>query len=332
MSASGGLEEWAERFSGCRPGFPPCGRQRFAFYGSPCPSSPIPALRPSLRVIHARLHVGALGRVTRNPELLLTRLTDVYWHHRGKGRAMSGWQPQQYDPGQQWRAGGPPQDDGWGPSLQGRQPQAPSRQYPQPQYQRPEPRQQYQQPRYSPPRQMNPYAGWVAFAVAMVVIIAGAAWYFLKGSTSPAPPAAGSGGTTSQAAGQPETEAAVRSDATAFYALYAASQWAQAWAMLAPSAQQAVSESTYVAVHQGCPIASAGMARVIKSITVAGSTAVVTETVAGALSSLGSVTDAWAYSGGRWGITLDPSGLKDYSHGSAAADVAAMKAAGDCAS
>ena len=33
MSASGGLEEWAERFSGCRPGFPPCGRQRFAFYG-----------------------------------------------------------------------------------------------------------------------------------------------------------------------------------------------------------------------------------------------------------------------------------------------------------
>ena len=54
------------------------------------------------------------------------------------------------------------------------------------------------------------------------------------------------------------------------------------------------------------------MARVIKSITVAGSTVVVTETVAGALSSLGSVTDAWAYSGGRWGITLDPSSLKDY--------------------
>ncbi len=33
MSASGGLEEWAERFGGCRPGFPPRGRQRFAFYG-----------------------------------------------------------------------------------------------------------------------------------------------------------------------------------------------------------------------------------------------------------------------------------------------------------
>src|SRR4029077_262074 len=33
MSASGGLEEWAERFGRCRPGFPPRGRQRFAFYG-----------------------------------------------------------------------------------------------------------------------------------------------------------------------------------------------------------------------------------------------------------------------------------------------------------
>lgn len=246
---------------------------------------------------------------------------------------MSGWQPQQYDPGaHRRRAGAPPHDDAWGPSLQGQRPQTPYGQYPQPQYERPDPRHEYQQPRYSPPRQMNPYAGWVAFAVAVVVIIAGATWYVLKGSTSPAPPAAGGEGTASQAAGQPETEAAVRSDATQFYALYAASQWAQAWAMLAPSAQKAVPESTYVGVHQGCPSASAGMARVIKSVTVAGSTAVVTETVAGALSSLGSVTDAWAYSGDRWGLALDPSSLKGYSHGSAAADVAAMKAAGDCAS
>jgi site-specific DNA recombinase len=33
MSASDGLREWAERFGRCRPGFPPRGRQRFAFYG-----------------------------------------------------------------------------------------------------------------------------------------------------------------------------------------------------------------------------------------------------------------------------------------------------------
>jgi site-specific DNA recombinase len=33
MGANGGLEEWAERFGGFRPGFPPRGRLRFAFYG-----------------------------------------------------------------------------------------------------------------------------------------------------------------------------------------------------------------------------------------------------------------------------------------------------------
>ena len=33
MGASGGLEEWAERFGGRRRGFPPRGRLRFAFYG-----------------------------------------------------------------------------------------------------------------------------------------------------------------------------------------------------------------------------------------------------------------------------------------------------------
>jgi hypothetical protein len=64
----------------------------------------------------------------------------------------------------------------------------------------------------------------------------------------------------------------------------------------------------------------------------AGSTAVVTETVSGAASALGSTTDAWTYSGGKWGIALSQSALASYSHGSAAADVAALKAAGHCAS
>lgn len=242
---------------------------------------------------------------------------------------MSGWQPQEYDPRrQQPGPRQPPQGQGeqWQRPYQRPGVQQPS--YPpQPQYQRPEPRQQPQRP-----REMNPYAGWIAFAIAMVVIVAGAAWYVTDGRPSAAAPSASTGATSLAAAVQPETAAAVRSDATQFYALYSAGQWAQAWAMLTPASQKAVPESTFAAVHQGCPSASAGLARVIKSVTMAGSTAVVTETVAGALSSLGSVTDAWSYSGGRWGIALSASSLKDYSHGSAAADVAAMKAAGDCAS
>jgi hypothetical protein len=144
-------------------------------------------------------------------------------------------------------------------------------------------------------------------------------------SASPAPAAA-------SASAQPETEAGVRAAATAFYALYSAGQWSQAWAYLTPATQAEVPEATFTAVHQGCPSPSAGMARVIKSVTLAGSTAVITETVAGAASALGSVTDAWQYTGGRWGVELSSSALAVYQHGSAAADTAAAKSAGDCAS
>jgi hypothetical protein len=260
---------------------------------------------------------------------------------------MTGWQPQQYDPRQhQGRAGTPPQHDPWAASTGQRQQQD---QW-QPAYERPgaqppyQPRTQYGpqaqqawQPRGyqlqdAPPRPAASRGGVMAAIAAAAALVVGIAiGYFIGSSGKSAPSATSAGVTESQAAAQPETEAAVRSDATQFHALYAAGQWAQAWEMLAPASQKAVPQSLYVAVHQGCQSPSAGMARVIKSITMAGSTAVVTETIGGALSSLGSVTDAWTYSGDRWGITLDPSGLKDYSHGSAAADVAAMKAAGDCA-
>jgi hypothetical protein len=145
-------------------------------------------------------------------------------------------------------------------------------------------------------------------------------------------PAGTSAPAASTAAAQPETEAGVRAAATAFYALYAAGQWSDVWQDLTPSVQAAIPEATFTAVHEGCPSPTAGVARVIKSVTMAGSTAVVTETVAGAAGALGSVTDAWQYAGGRWGFELSQSAMAVYTHGSAAADLAAAKAAGDCAS
>lgn len=271
---------------------------------------------------------------------------------------MSGWQQRDYDPGRhQQRAGAPQQQyDPWaGPAGQ-QQPDQRQRPHERPAAQPPyQPRGQYPpyepqarqdwqprgyQPQNAPPRPAASRGGvTVAIAAtgaAAALVVGIAIGYFIgssgKSAPSAAPSAASSGVTASQAAAQPETEAGVRADATQFYALYAAGQWAQAWEMLAPSAQKTAPESVYVAVHEGCPSASAGLARVIKSVTMAGSTAVVTETVAGALSSLGSVTDAWAYSGGRWGLTLPASSVKDYSHGSATADVAALKASGACAS
>jgi hypothetical protein len=145
-----------------------------------------------------------------------------------------------------------------------------------------------------------------------------------QGTASSAPVA------TSSSA-QPETEAGVRSTATAFYALYAAGQWDDVWEDLTPSAQKAAPQATFVAVHNGCPSPSAGMARVIKSVTLVGSTAVVTETIAGAASAIGTAADAWDYVDGRWGFQLSASSLAVYTHGSTAADIAAAKAAGECA-
>jgi len=170
--------------------------------------------------------------------------------------------------------------------------------------------------------------GSARLGVAALVILAAAC-------TSPAAqPAAGNvtAQAAAQAPAQPETEAGVRAAATAFYALYAAGQWPQAWAMLAPASQAAAPEDVYAAVHQGCPSPSAGAAREIKSVTMAGNTAVVTESLAGALSAVATQADAFTYAGGRWGYVLDAATLAAYSHGSAAADIAALKAAGRCAS
>ena len=85
-------------------------------------------------------------------------------------------------------------------------------------------------------------------------------------------------------------------------------------------------------MHTGCPSPSAGLARVIKSVTLAETTAVVAETVAGSLGNIATVSDAWTYSGGRWGFSPSASSMSIYTHGSVNADIAAAKVAGDCAS
>lgn len=239
---------------------------------------------------------------------------------------MSGWQPPR-DPRRQQSATPPqwqqmPQEDPWQASRDRYQPA------PQPRYEARQ--QQPAAPQYRLPAQPSPrrsqggsYGPWIALGAAILVAVAGAAFWVLHSR------AASAGG---NASAQPGTEAGLRNAATQFYALYAAGQWAQSWALLAPASQQGVPESTYVAVHEDCPTSSDGVARVIKSVTMAGSSAVVTETFAGSLGSVATVADAWTYAGGRWGISLAPSSMADYSHGSAKADVAAMKAAGDCTS
>ena len=171
-------------------------------------------------------------------------------------------------------------------------------------------------------------------AVAAATLAISACSTSSSGSSAPAAasPAGTSAPAATTAAAQPETAAGVRSVATAFYAFYAAGQWQAAWADLTPPEQAKIPDATYVAVHNGCPSGSAGMARVIKSVTVSGGTAVVTETIAGVASAIGTAADAWDYADGRWGLQLTASALAVYTHGSDSADIAAAKAAGECAS
>lgn len=173
-----------------------------------------------------------------------------------------------------------------------------------------------------PPQHRRRSRAPLAVIAAAVVIIGGGTAYTLTGHHAAAQSPA--------SAAEPDTAAGVRAAATAFYALYSAGQWSAAWNDLSPAGKASVSRPVYIALHQACPPGSAGMARVIKGITLDGTTAVVRETVAGSLGSLGTVADAWTYTGGRWSFSPDAASMAVYAHGSAKADIAAAKAAGDC--
>ena len=105
--------------------------------------------------------------------------------------------------------------------------------------------------------------------------------------------------TATASAAQPETASAARSVAKQYFGLYSAGQFAASYALLAPSARRAVSEATWVAVHQGCPAQAAGLAYNVSKATMTGNTAIVTVSLAGVAASLGSVSQALTYSAGR---------------------------------
>ena len=146
-------------------------------------------------------------------------------------------------------------------------------------------------------------------------------------SGSPAP--AGTAAAAPSPSAQPETAAGAKAAAQQYFGLYSAGQFTAAWTLLTPAVQKEIPAATWAGVHQGCPAQSAGMAYDVKNVTVTGNTAVATVTLAGAASSLASGSEAFTYTAGRWGYA--PSDLGLYQHGSVAADVAAAKAKGYCA-
>jgi hypothetical protein len=128
---------------------------------------------------------------------------------------------------------------------------------------------------------------------------------------------------------EPQTAAAVRSDADDYLTLYTAGQFAIIYQMLSAPARQAINEQAWVAVHRGCPEAAAGMSYKIRHVAVTGHTAVVSVALTGAARPQ-SATEALVYASGHWGFS--PQDLALYGHGSVSADVAAAKAAGGCPS
>lgn len=177
----------------------------------------------------------------------------------------------------------------------------------------------------------------IAFAAAVAAVLAAAACS--SGSTAPTaassttttvPAAATASAAASAPVAVPETAAAAKSAAARFFGLYTAGQYASAWSLLTPADRQAIPQATWVGLHRACRPKSFGLAFRISDVTLTGSTAVVTYSFSGALAALGSATQAFAYTGGRW--WLDVNDLSVYQHGSVQADVAAERAAGGCAS
>ena len=166
---------------------------------------------------------------------------------------------------------------------------------------------------------------------AVIVAVAAAATACSNGASTSAGTAATATAQASTAAtaagGQPETAAAATAAAKQYFGFYSTGDFAATWGLLAPSAQRSIGEAIWVGVHQGCP-APAGVSYRVKGAKLTGGMAAVTVAQAEDKTSMGSVTEAFSYSAGRWGLVPDDSGL--YRHGSVKADIAAAKSEGYC--
>jgi hypothetical protein len=124
-----------------------------------------------------------------------------------------------------------------------------------------------------------------------------------------------------------------RTAAAQFDSLYFASRFAASWALLAPDAQRQIPETVWVRVHDGCSSATSatsGVTRTIKSVTVFGNAAIVTESVLTLPSTRHTLEYVLNYADSRW--SYSPGDLSIYHRRSIAADIAAAKAAGLCVS
>ena len=127
---------------------------------------------------------------------------------------------------------------------------------------------------------------------------------------------------------KPAIPTAARAAAVQFMDVYFGREFKLSWTLLAPEAKRHISQSAWVKVHDTCQSSNPGERGVIKSVTIFGDTAIVTETITKASQKSGEIEAVFSYAKGHW--SYSPSDLGIYQHGSAAGDIAAAKAAGFC--
>jgi hypothetical protein len=130
---------------------------------------------------------------------------------------------------------------------------------------------------------------------------------------------------------EPHAQTGAQAAALRFDRAYQAGHYTASWELLVPAMQRQIPRRLWVRVHQGCQSATAAMAaRAIRAVTVFGTAAIVTETVTAGSPQHRRAEEVFSYIKGQWGYS--PNDLDIYHHGSAAADIAAARAAGLCAS
>jgi hypothetical protein len=128
------------------------------------------------------------------------------------------------------------------------------------------------------------------------------------------------------------TAAAARSAAQDLFALYAAGQYADVYPLLDAQTRTEVPERKWVAVHEDCKPPVPGLSYKVGKPVMAGQLAVMSVSLAGVASSLGSEEESFVYQDGGWfwsPAASDISAAGSYK-GTVAQIVAKLKAAGQC--
>lgn len=150
-------------------------------------------------------------------------------------------------------------------------------------------------------------------------------------ATDPASSAVGHGAAAAQAtATESNAQAGARAAAVRFDRQYVAGHYAASWDLLVPAVRRQIPRGLWVKVHHGCQSTATTAARVIKAVTAFGNAAIVTETVTVGRPEHRRGEEVFSYVKGRWGYS--PNDMSIYHRGSAAADIAAARAVGLCAS